>query len=70
MQKTIEIHDWTKPNKDGIIDVPDELMPLFNQIGMQMRFATISGKNEVLTIAHMVYKAHKFFSENPELLKS
>ncbi len=54
--------DWTEPI-NGSIDVPDELMPLFNKIGMQIRFHTISGKNEVVTIAHIIKAAQKFFEE-------
>lgn len=53
--------DWTKPNDNDEIDVPDELMPLFNQIGTQIRLHTISGKNEILTVAHCVRNAQKFF---------
>lgn len=52
--------DWTEI-KDEQIDIPDELMPLFNKIGMQLRFHTISGKSEVLTIAHILRKAEEFF---------
>lgn len=66
-----EIEDWTKPDENDIIHVPDELDPLFNKIGMQLRFHTISGKNEMQTIAHMVYNAQKFFNSpikpNPKL---
>ena len=54
--------DWTEP-VNGSIDVPDELMPLFNKVGMQIRFHTISGKNEVVTIAHIIKAAQKFFEE-------
>lgn len=60
--------DWTKADKDGTISVPDELDSLYNKIGMQLRFHTISGKNEVQTVADMVYIAQKHFSEHPELL--
>jgi hypothetical protein len=56
-----ELKDWTEPDLKGNIDVPDELMPLFNKIGMQIRFHTISGANEVLTIARMVKVAQEFF---------
>lgn len=56
---------WTVPNIDGNIDVPDHLMPLFNKLGIQMRLSAISGKNEIQTIADMVYLAEKFFRENP-----
>lgn len=43
-------------------------MPLFNKVGMQIRFHTFSGKNEMLTIAHIVEKARQFFKENPDAL--
>jgi hypothetical protein len=61
-QETIkdELPDWSKPINDQL-DVPDELMPLFNKVGMQMRFHTISGKNEITTVAHIVQIAHEFF---------
>ena len=49
-----ELKDWTTPDKDDNIDVPDELMPLFNKIGMQLKFYTISGKNEIATIAYIL----------------
>lgn len=55
-------NDWSIPDSDGNIDVPDRLMPLFNKVGFQLRFHTISGKNEVLTIAHIVQMAEKFFT--------
>ena len=53
---------------NGEIDVPDELMPLFNNVASQIRFHTISGKNEVVTIAHIVEKSRQFFSKNKGLL--
>lgn len=59
--------NWTKP-QDGFIDVPDCLMPLFNRIGNQIRFHTISGKNEILTVAHILEASREFFSRHPELL--
>jgi len=55
---------WNTPTQEGTINMPDELDPLFNKLGMQLRFHTISGKNEFHTIADMVYIAHKFFTEN------
>lgn len=60
--------NWTKVI-DGEIDVPDELMPVFNKVGMQIRMLTISGKNEVLTIAHIVEGTRKFYSKHPHLLE-
>ena len=59
--------NWTEVVDDHI-NVPDELMPLFNKVGMQIRFHTISGKTEVTTIAHIVENARQFFSKNPNLL--
>lgn len=64
---TISKH-WTKPVNDEI-DVPDILMPLFNKVGFQLRFHTLSGKNEVVTIADIVEISRRFFKENPEALK-
>lgn len=58
MNKTLD--DWTKI-VDGHINVPDELDPLINKVGIQMRMHRISGKNESLTICHIVYHAQKFF---------
>jgi len=57
-----------EPDENNMIDVPDELMPLMNKLGMQLRFHTISDKGETLTIIHMVRIAQKFFTEHPELL--
>lgn len=56
------IEDWCKED-EGSIDVPDILMPLFNKIGMQLRFHTISNKDEMATICSMVWIAQKFFHE-------
>ena len=50
--------DWTIPNDDQIIDVPDNLYPLFNKLGMQIKMYGIAKKNEVLTVAHMTKIAH------------
>lgn len=62
------ITDWTDPKKreDGteFIDVPDELMPLFEKVGFQLRLHTIANKDEVKTVASIVYLAQKFFTEN------
>lgn len=54
---------WNEADQNGDIDVPDELMPLFNKVGIQMRMYTISGKNEIQTIADIVYLSQKFFTE-------
>ena len=60
--------NWTKPIKDEI-DVPDILMPLFNKVGIQLRFHKISGKNEIVTIADIVEISRQFFIKNPDALK-
>jgi hypothetical protein len=56
------LRDWTE-KVDGTIYVPDELDPLVNKIGMQLRFHTISGKGEAETICSILYNAQKFFHE-------
>jgi hypothetical protein len=43
---------WTDP-VGGVIHVPDRLNNLFNKLGTQLRFHTISGKGEVETVADM-----------------
>jgi len=67
---TSNTDDWSVPDANGNINVPDELYPLFNKLGFQFRFVLLSGKNEILAIAHAVQIAHKFFSENPHLVLS
>lgn len=52
---------WNQANEEGIINVPDYLDPLINRVGMQIRFHTISGKNEVQTICDIVKAAEEFF---------
>jgi len=59
--------NWTEPVNDEI-DVPDELMPLFNKVGMQIRFMKLSDKNEILTIADIVEASRQFFSKNRSVL--
>lgn len=54
---------WADADSDGTIHVPDYLDPLVNKIGMQIRFHTISGKNEIQTVCDMTYAAEKFFQE-------
>jgi predicted nuclease with TOPRIM domain len=44
--------NWTQP-VDGVINVPDRLDKLFNRLGTQLRFHTISGKGEAETVASM-----------------
>ena len=61
--------DWSEPTNGGI-NVPDDLMPLFNKVGVQIRFHTISGKNENLAIAHIVRVAEMFFQQRISDLES
>ncbi len=63
-----EVKDWSIPDENDMLHVPDDLHPLFNKMGFQFRFVTISGKNEAIAAAHCVQIAQKFFSEHPELL--
>jgi hypothetical protein len=62
--------DWTKADKNGTINIPDELDGLFNKLGFQLRFHTFSGKNEIQTVVDMVYIAQKYFKEHPESLNA
>ena len=55
--------NWSIPDENGNIDMPDELEPLFNKLGFQLRFHTISGKGEIETLAAMTYIAQKFFND-------
>ena|SRR5690606_13629036 len=52
--------DWTKPVGETI-HVPDELDPMINRVGMQIRFYTISDKGEIETICDIVRIAEEFF---------
>src|SRR5690348_10025557 len=48
------------------LHVQDELMPLFNKVATQLRFHTISGKNEVLTVGDIVSVAQEFFTQSAD----
>jgi len=58
-----EIKDWTIPDEKGVIHVPDELDALINKIGFQIRFLTISGKDESQTIADIAWIAQQYFAK-------
>ena len=58
-----QIKDWNKADKDGTINVPDHLDEAVNKVGMQLRFHTISGKNEVQTICDIVYGLEAYFKK-------
>lgn len=52
-----------QPDENGNVELPDHLEKLFHKLGMQLRFHTISGKNEYLTIIHMCQIAEEYFDE-------
>jgi hypothetical protein len=62
--------NFFQPDAKGDIDVPDELMPLVNKFGMQMRLHKLSGKNEVVTVVHMAQLAKAYADEQIELFSS
>lgn len=69
--KVLSAEDWTIADKDGNINIPDRLDKLFNKLGMQMRFHTISGKNELQTVVDMTAIADKYSAQqNDELIKA
>lgn len=60
--------EWSsEPDDNGVVHIPDELYPLFNKLGMQLRFHTISGENEIVVVARMVKIAQEFFSLNSDM---
>jgi hypothetical protein len=54
--------DWSVPDEKEMINVPDELEPLFNKIGFQFRFVEFGIKNQVIAVAHVVQAAEEFFT--------
>jgi hypothetical protein len=70
MEKTADKKDWSIPDENNVIHVPDELDELFNKVGTQIRFHTISGKNEVLTVAHIVQHAEAYADKRNAELKT
>lgn len=58
-----QIKDWNKADKDGIINIPDHLDKAVNKVGMQLRFHTMSGKNEIQTICDIVYGLESYFAK-------
>jgi hypothetical protein len=53
--------NWSDPDENGNVQMPDELEPLYNKLGFQLRFHTISGKGETATLVHMTRIAEEFF---------
>ena len=58
-----QVKDWNKADDNGNINVPDHLDGVFNKVGMQLRFHTISGKNEIQTICDIVYGIESYFEK-------
>lgn len=58
-----DIEDWTAPDKNGNINVPDYLDKLVNSIAFQFRFVALSGKNEIEAVCDTAYIAQKFFTQ-------
>lgn len=62
--ETPDLKDWSKPNAEGIISVPDELDPLINSIAFQVKLSTISKLfGEAEMICRIGYVAQKFFQK-------
>jgi len=61
--KIEEEKHWSEADENGVIHVPDHLDPLINKVGFQLRFHTISGKNEVQTVCDIVAIVEKFFKD-------
>ncbi len=57
---------WYDIDEDSkTMEIPDEIMPLFNKISMQIAFYEHSDKNRNLTIAHIIGNAQEFFTVKP-----
>lgn len=61
--KIEKVKNWNKADETGNINVPDHLDDAVNKVGMQIRFHTISGKDEIQTICDIVYGLEDFFSK-------
>ena len=62
--KSEQITNWNTADKNGNINVPDYLDPAINKVGTQLRFHTISGKNEIQTICDIVKQMEGFFKDH------
>lgn len=68
--ETPDLKDWSKPNAEGIISVPDELDSLINSIAFQVKLSTISKLfGEAEMICRIGYVAQKFFTKETEMLE-
>lgn len=54
--------DWNKPDKDGNVDVPDELMPLLNKFMVQCHLHATAKGMRIQGIVNMVDIAERFFA--------
>lgn len=63
--------EFLQPDEKGSIYLPDHLDGLFNRLATQLRFHTISGKDEVMTLVHMCQIAEDYFkNESPSEKRS
>jgi hypothetical protein len=53
--------NWCEADKDGNINIPDHLDKLINKVGFQLRFHTISDKNEIQTVCDIVRISEEYF---------
>jgi hypothetical protein len=53
--------DWTTPDAEGNIHVPDAYDKLVNSIGIQMNFVLLSDKNPIQAVCDITSIAEKFF---------
>lgn len=54
-------NNWSEPDANGIIHMPDELDGLFNKVGMQINFMVYSDKNKIQTICDIISICQDFF---------
>ncbi|UZR95954.1 hypothetical protein [Chondrinema litorale] len=55
--------NYIQPDNEGNIEIPEHLVILFNKLLTQLRFHTISGKNEMLAILHSCQIAEAYFRQ-------
>jgi hypothetical protein len=63
-EKDTAVKPWNIPDDDGIVNVPDELDPLVNSFGLNLRLYTISKRiSEAGCVVNMVFAAEQFFKK-------
>lgn len=67
-EKTAE-KDWTTPDENGILHIPDRLDDVFNRLGHYLRVHTISGHNEIEVIAYMTRFCDEYASQKCKALQ-